>query len=130
MATKVMTGLTGCTGPTMHDVGNSLRFNGDSRKALASIPAKIFIALPMIDFYIPLEEGVWAAQHIKCCELLRLPFGGGHLVASVAEPQAAALLNETVPPSCAKFRGSQANPQLSCLHYQWNAAGHTIGPPA
>jgi homoserine O-acetyltransferase len=79
-----------------HDVGTTPGFGGDTRKALASIRARTLIAVPSIDLYNPVEEGEWAAQQIARCELLRLPFASGHLVASEAEPQAAVLLNDAI----------------------------------
>lgn len=79
-----------------HDVGTSPGFCGDTQKALASIRAHTLIAVPSLDLYNPSEAGLWAAQQIKCAELLRLPFDSGHLAASEAEPQAGAQLNDAI----------------------------------
>lgn len=79
-----------------HDLGTSPGFGGDTQKALASIRARTLVAVPSLDLYNPVEAGVWAAQQIPRGELLRLPFGSGHLVASQAEPQAAAQLNDAI----------------------------------
>lgn len=79
-----------------HDVGTSPGFGGDTQRALASIRARTLVAVPSLDLYNPVEAGVWAAQQIPRGMLLRLPFDSGHLVASEAEPQAAAQLNEAI----------------------------------
>ncbi|MCK1738258.1 alpha/beta fold hydrolase [Bradyrhizobium sp. 138] len=79
-----------------HDVGASTGFGGDTQKALASIRARTLVAVPSLDLYNPIESGIWAAEQIERCELIRLPFHSGHLVASEAEPQAAAQLNDRI----------------------------------
>ncbi|WIW50269.1 alpha/beta fold hydrolase (plasmid) [Bradyrhizobium sp. 62B] len=79
-----------------HDVGASTGFGGDTQKALASIRARTLVAVPSLDLYNPVESGIWAAEQIERSELIRLPFPSGHLVASEAEPQAAAQLNDRI----------------------------------
>lgn len=72
-----------------HDVGTTPGFEGDTARALAAITAKTLIAVPRIDLYNPVEEGIWAAQHIANCRLVQLPSDSGHLAASEADPEAA-----------------------------------------
>lgn len=79
-----------------HDIGTSPGFGGDTQKALASIRAPTLVAVPLLDLYNPVEAGVWAAQQIPRAELLRLPVDSGHMAASEADPQSAALLNDAV----------------------------------
>lgn len=79
-----------------HDVGTWPGFGGNTQKALVSIRARTLIAVPSLDLYNPVEAGVLAAEQIPRGELLRLPFDSGHLTASQAEPQAAALLNDAI----------------------------------
>lgn len=79
-----------------HDLGTSPGFDGDTKKALASIRARTLIAVPSLDLYNPVEAGIWAAQQIVHAELLRLPFDSGHLTASEAEPKAAVQLNDAI----------------------------------
>lgn len=75
-----------------HGVGASTGFGGDTQKALASIRARTLVAVPSLDLYNPIESGIWAAEQIERCELVRLPFHSGHLVAS----EAAAQLNDRI----------------------------------
>ncbi|MDE5446768.1 alpha/beta fold hydrolase [Bradyrhizobium sp. CSA207] len=79
-----------------HDLGTSPGFDGDTQQALASIRAPTLVAVPPLDLYNPVEAGVWAAQQIPRGKLLRLPSNSGHLVASDAEPQSAAMLNDAI----------------------------------
>lgn len=79
-----------------HDLGTSPGFGGDTEKALTSIQARTLIAVPSLDLYNPVEAGLWAAEQIPRCELLRLPFDSGHLAASEAEPQSAVRLNDAI----------------------------------
>ncbi|WP_456843441.1 alpha/beta fold hydrolase [Bradyrhizobium sp. USDA 4486] len=79
-----------------HDLGTSPGFGGDTQKALTSIRALTLVAVPLLDLYNPVEAGLWAAQHIRRVELLRLPFASGHLVASEAQPQSAEMLNDAI----------------------------------
>jgi homoserine O-acetyltransferase/O-succinyltransferase len=76
-----------------HDVGTTPGFDGDTAKALASIEAQALIGVPELDLYNPVEAGVWAAQQMKHATLLRVPSSSGHMMASDADPAAAAQLN-------------------------------------
>ncbi len=79
-----------------HDVGHTPGFGGDTEKALVSVKAHTLIGVPEIDLYNPVEAGVWAAERIACCTLLRLPSGSGHMMASEADPAAAQRLNDEI----------------------------------
>ncbi|CAN7665215.1 alpha/beta fold hydrolase [Caballeronia sp. LjRoot34] len=79
-----------------HDVGGTPGFAGDTVKALASITARTLVCVPQIDLYNPVEDALWAAERICDCLVLRLPFHSGHLMASEADPDAAARLNEDI----------------------------------
>ncbi|MDR5773854.1 MULTISPECIES: alpha/beta fold hydrolase [unclassified Caballeronia] len=79
-----------------HDVGTTPGFDGDTAKALAAIAAPTLVCVPALDLYNPVEAGVWAAEHIPQATLLRLPCTSGHMMASEADPQAAAQLNDAI----------------------------------
>jgi homoserine O-acetyltransferase/O-succinyltransferase len=79
-----------------HDVGTTPGFERDTAKALASIEAHALIGVPELDLYNPVEAGVWAAQQMKHASVLRVPSASGHMMASDADPAAAAQLNAEI----------------------------------
>lgn len=76
-----------------HDVGATPGYGGDTVAALAAIRARTLVAVPRLDLYNPVEDGAWAARHVAGSRLLQLPGDAGHLAASEADPDSAALLN-------------------------------------
>ncbi|WP_454726746.1 MULTISPECIES: alpha/beta fold hydrolase [Cupriavidus] len=79
-----------------HDVGTTPGFGGDTARALAAIRARTWIGVPQIDLYNPVEDGIWAAQHIADCQLVRLPSQNGHLAASEADPETARRIDREI----------------------------------
>lgn len=79
-----------------HDVGSTPGFDGDTARALAGIDALTLIGVPELDLYNPVEEGAWAAAHVRNATLLRVPSTSGHMMASDADPASAAQLNAEI----------------------------------
>lgn len=79
-----------------HDVGSTPGFDGDTARALARIDAQTLIGVPELDLYNPVEEGAWAAAHVRNATLLRVPSTSGHMMASDADPAPAAQLNAEI----------------------------------
>jgi len=79
-----------------HDVGTTPGFAGDTDRALAAIKARTMIAVPRIDLYNPVEEGIRTARHIPDCRLVQLASNDGHLATSDADPKAARQLGAEI----------------------------------
>jgi homoserine O-acetyltransferase len=79
-----------------HDVGSGPDFDGHTVRALQSIRADTLIIAPTLDLYNPVESAQAAARHIPRCELYMMESDWGHLMASAADPSAAAVINAKI----------------------------------
>jgi homoserine O-acetyltransferase len=79
-----------------HDVGTTPGFGGDTHAALRSICARTLICAPPLDLYNPVDAAERAARDIPDCTYLHVDSDSGHLMATDADPAAAARLNDEI----------------------------------
>ena len=79
-----------------HDVGTTPGFDGCTDAALRAIRARTLICTPALDLYNPVDAAERAARVIPDSTYLQLDSDSGHLMASHADPDAAARLNEEI----------------------------------
>jgi homoserine O-acetyltransferase len=79
-----------------HDVGMSPGYGGNTIAALRSIRAPTRVFVSPLDLYNPVEAASWAASHISNCEFVEVASIAGDGMASLADPVAAAQLNQRI----------------------------------
>jgi homoserine O-acetyltransferase len=79
-----------------NNVGNTLGFNGDVEKALASIKVPVLYMPSATDLYFPLEDAQYEAKFIPGAQLLPIPSLWGHPAGAGASPADKQFLNEKI----------------------------------
>ena len=79
-----------------NDVGATPGFNGDEKKALASIKAPVLYMPSATDLYFPLEDAQYEAQFIPKVTLMPIPSLWGHPAGAGASPADEKFLNEHI----------------------------------
>jgi homoserine O-acetyltransferase len=79
-----------------NDVGATPGFNGDEKKALASIQARVLYMPSATDLYFPLEDAQYEAQFIPKVTLMPIPSLWGHPAGAGASPADEKFLNEHI----------------------------------
>lgn len=79
-----------------HDVGATAGFEGDWRRALASVQARALVLTPPLDLYNPVECGVEAALAIPGAKHVVIPSLEGHQAANVAKEADVAFVNRAI----------------------------------
>ncbi len=79
-----------------NDVGATPGFNGDEKKALASIQAPVLYMPSATDLYFPLEDAQYEAQFIPHVTLMPIPSLWGHPAGAGASPADEKFLNEHI----------------------------------
>ncbi|HEY1987034.1 MAG TPA: alpha/beta fold hydrolase [Terracidiphilus sp.] len=79
-----------------NDVGATPGFDGDERKALQSIKAKVLYMPSETDLYFPLTDARYESQFIPHCTLMPIPSLWGHPAGAGASPADAAFLNQRI----------------------------------
>jgi homoserine O-acetyltransferase len=78
------------------DVGATLGFHGDEKKALASIKAPFLYMPSATDLYFPVTDARFEAPFIPHCTLLPIPSLWGHPAGAGASPADEKFLNENI----------------------------------
>ena len=68
------------------DISKNPKFNGDWKKALESIQAKVLILSPEIDLYFPKEDNFDEIEHISNAEIKIIPGVWGHFAGGGINP--------------------------------------------
>ena len=79
-----------------NDVGATQGFNGDEKKALASIKVPVLFMPSATDMYFPVTDATYEAQFIPKVTLLPIPSLWGHPAGAGASPADERFLNEHV----------------------------------
>ncbi len=79
-----------------NDVGATPGFNGDEKKALASIKAPVLYMPSATDLYFPLEDAQYESQFIPKVTLMPIPSLWGHPAGAGASPADEKFLNEHI----------------------------------
>jgi homoserine O-acetyltransferase len=79
-----------------HDVGTTRGFDGDTRRALASIKAKTLLLAPPLDLFNPSESARAAAKAIPDATFVEIPSEQGHQAATQLRFEDAGFLNRTI----------------------------------
>ncbi len=79
-----------------HDVGTTPGFNGDTRRALASIKARALLLAPPLDLFNPESAAREAAAAIPGARFVEIPSVRGHQAATREGADEAAFLNRVV----------------------------------
>ena len=79
-----------------HDVGTTPGFDGDTKKALASIKAPLLYMPSETDLYFPIGDARYEAQFIPTVTFKPIPSLWGHTAGAASNPADAKFLNETV----------------------------------
>jgi homoserine O-acetyltransferase len=79
-----------------NDVGKTPGFNGDEKKALGSIRARVLYMPSATDLYFPLEDAQYESQFIPKVTLMPIPSLWGHPAGSGACPADEKFLNEHI----------------------------------
>lgn len=79
-----------------HNVGTTPGFDGDEKKALRSIKAKVLYMPSATDLYFPVTDARYEAQFIPHCNLVPIPSLWGHPAGAGAGPGDGKFLNEHV----------------------------------
>ena len=79
-----------------NDVGKTPGFNGDEKKALASIQAPVLYMPSATDLYFPLEDAQYESQFIPKVTLMPIPSLWGHPAGAGASPADEKFLNEHI----------------------------------
>jgi homoserine O-acetyltransferase len=79
-----------------HDVGATPGFDGDWRRALASVKAQTLVLGPALDLYNPSECAREAAQAIPGARHVVIPSIQGHQAANVASAEDVAFVNAEI----------------------------------
>ena len=79
-----------------NDVGATPGFNGDEKKALASIQAQLLYMPSATDLYFPVGDARYESQFIPHCTLLPIPSLWGHPAGAGASPADEKFLNDNI----------------------------------
>ena len=79
-----------------HDVGTTSGFNGDTKKALASISAPVLYMPSMTDLYFPVGDARYESQYIPHVTLKPIPSLWGHPAGAGASPADLEFLNTNI----------------------------------
>jgi homoserine O-acetyltransferase/O-succinyltransferase len=79
-----------------HNVGTTPGFNGDEKKALSSIKAKVLYMPSATDLYFPVTDAQYEAQFIPHCSLVPIPSLWGHPAGAGASPADGKFLNQHI----------------------------------
>jgi homoserine O-acetyltransferase/O-succinyltransferase len=79
-----------------HDVGTTPGFDGDEKKALRSIRAKVLYMPSETDLYFPVTDARYEAQFIPNCDLVPIPSLWGHPAGAGASPADLVFLNKHI----------------------------------
>lgn len=79
-----------------HDVGTTPGFNGDTKKALASIKVPVLYMPSATDLYFPVGDARYESQFISKVTLMPIPSLWGHPAGAAASPEDAKFLNENI----------------------------------
>jgi homoserine O-acetyltransferase len=79
-----------------HDVGTTPGFNGDYRRALASIRARVLYMPSATDLYFPVEDAQAEAPYIPKVTLKPIPSKWGHTAGAASNPEDAHFLNTEI----------------------------------
>ena len=79
-----------------NDVGATPGFNGDEKKALGSIQARVLYMPSATDLYFPVEDAQYEAQFIPKVTLMPIPSLWGHPAGAGASPANEKFLNEHI----------------------------------
>ena len=79
-----------------HDVGTTPGFDGDTRKALASIKVPVLYMPSMTDMYFPIGDARYESQFIPHVVLKPIPSLYGHPAGAGASPADLKFLNENI----------------------------------
>lgn len=79
-----------------HDVGTTPGFNGNTKKALASIKVPVLYMPSMTDMYFPVGDARYEAQYIPQVVLKPIPSLWGHPAGAGASPDDLAFLNHNI----------------------------------
>jgi homoserine O-acetyltransferase len=79
-----------------HDVGSTPGFDGDTKRALASIEAPVLVLAPPLDLYNPAAEARAAASAIPGARYVEIPSRQGHQSASATAEDDVRFLNQVI----------------------------------
>jgi homoserine O-acetyltransferase len=79
-----------------HDVGTTSGFNGDYKKALASIKVPVLYMPSATDLYFPVGDARFESQFIPHVTLLPIPSLWGHPAGAAASPADGRFLNDNI----------------------------------
>ncbi len=80
----------------VHDVGTTPGFDGDVKKALASITVPLLYMPSETDLYFPVEDASYEAQFIPNVVFKPIPSLWGHTAGAASNPADAKFLNDTI----------------------------------